>query len=69
MIDKVIFILSMLLIISITVNILQILNFRYTYERIKNNHLKKEKRLLEKAVEQNKEIITLQNRTQIKTIK
>jgi len=41
MIDKVIFILSMLLIISITVNILQILNFRYTYERIKNNHLKR----------------------------
>lgn len=67
--EKTIFILSVLLIVSVSINLLQVLNFKYTYERIKNNYLKKEKRLLEKAVEQSKEINELKNRIQIKTIK
>lgn len=63
------FALSLFLIISITINILQILNFNYKYKRIENVYLKKEKRLLEKEVEQQKEIIALQQRHKIREIK
>lgn len=67
--NKEVYILSVLLVVSISINIMQILNFKYKYKRIENIYLKKEKRLLEKAVEQNKEIIALQNRNKVKAIK
>ena len=67
--ERIIFIISILLVISVSINILQFFNFRYKYEKIKNCYLKKEKRLLEKAVEHSKEIIELRNRMQIRAIK
>ena len=67
--DKKSFILSLFLLISVSINILQILNFKYKYERIKNLYLKKEQKLLRKSVEQNEKIIELQNKMQMRKIK
>ena len=67
--NKIVFILRLLLIISISINILQNLNFKYKYERIKNLYLKKEQKLLRKSVEQNEKIIELQYKMQVRKIK
>lgn len=67
--NKIDFILSIFLIISISINLLQIIYFRYQYLKIQQIYLKKEKRLLEKNNEQLKEIIALKNKIQIHTIK
>lgn len=55
--------------ISIFINLMQMLYYRYKYNRMENIHLKKEKRLLEKSLKVSEELIALKCRIKFKEIK